>query len=43
MPSSSLTVKVQALQADGLDVTDFALDTDREKLTGVGVANVTVN
>jgi hypothetical protein len=43
MPTSSLTVKVQALQADGLDVNDFALDSDREKLTGVGVANVTVN
>lgn len=43
MPTSSLTVKVQALQADGLDVNNFALDTDREKVTAVGAANVTVN
>lgn len=43
MPTSSLTVKVQALQADGLDVTDFAIDRDREKITAVGVANLAVN
>jgi hypothetical protein len=43
MPTSSLTVKVQALQADGLDVNDFAIDRDREKVTAVGVANLAVN
>ncbi len=43
MPTSSLTVKVQALQADGLDLNDFGIDADREKITAIGVANVTVN
>jgi hypothetical protein len=43
LPTGSLTVKVQALQADGLDVTDFGIDKDREKVTAIGVANVAVN
>ena len=43
MPTSSLTVKVQALQADGLDVNDFGIDADREKVTAIGVANLAVN
>ena len=34
LPSGTLTATVQALSAPGLDLTSFALDTDREKLTG---------
>jgi len=34
LPSGTLTATVQAITAPGLDLTTFALDADREKLTG---------
>ena len=39
LPSGSLSAKVQALVGD-LDLSDLAIDRDREKLTAVGAANV---
>lgn len=35
LPSGELEVALQAIGADGLDVNDFALDTDRDKLNRV--------
>ncbi|MBV8757320.1 MAG: hypothetical protein JO257_08605 [Deltaproteobacteria bacterium] len=43
LPSSgALTVKVNGIAAD-FDVTDFSLDTDRDKLTAIAAQPVTVN
>ena len=41
LPSGSLSAKVQGLVGD-LDLSDLAIDRDREKLTAVGAANVMV-
>lgn len=41
LPSGSLTAKVQGLVGD-LDVSDLAIDRDREKITAAGVANLTL-
>jgi hypothetical protein len=40
--SGALTVKVNGIAAD-FDVTDFSLDTDKDKLTGISAQPVTVN
>ncbi len=37
LPSGTLTAKVSAIGAPGLDVTSFELDTDKDKLSEVGV------
>jgi hypothetical protein len=41
LPSGSLTAKVQGL-VGALDVSDLAIDRDREKITAAGVANLTL-
>lgn len=41
LPSGSLTAKVQGLVGN-LDLSDLAIDRDREKLTAVGAANLMV-
>ncbi len=43
LPSGTLDAHVSVIGADGLDVTNFALDTDRSKLDRVGMQPVTVN
>ena len=40
--SGTLTAKVNGIAAD-FDVTDFSLDTDRDKLTGISAQPVTIN
>jgi len=43
LPSSgTLTAKVNGIAAD-FDVTDFSLDTDRDKLTGISAQPATIN
>lgn len=43
LPSGSLTVDVSAIGAPGLDITNFALDTDRDKLAQAASSTVTLN
>jgi hypothetical protein len=43
LPSGSLAAAVNAIGADGLDVTNFSLDADRDKLTRVGGQATTIN
>lgn len=43
LPTGTLTATVQGIGADGLDVTDFALDVDEDKLDAVAAQTVTIN
>jgi hypothetical protein len=43
LPSGAITAKVQAIGADGLDVTNFSLDADRDKLVRVSSQDATIN
>jgi hypothetical protein len=43
LPSGDLTAKVTALTGDGLDLMDFALDRDRDKIVAAGVTPAQVN
>lgn len=43
LPSGTLTATVQGIGADGLDVTDFALDVDQDKLDAVAGQTITLN
>ncbi|MBA3460194.1 MAG: hypothetical protein H0T46_09565 [Deltaproteobacteria bacterium] len=43
LPSGAITAKVNAIGADGLDVTNFSLDADRDKLDRVAAQTVTIN
>ena len=43
LPSGPLTVKVNAIGAEGLDVMDFSLDADRDKLDKVAAQTITIN
>ena len=43
LPSGSLTAKVQAIGAPDLDVTNFSLDGDKNKLVMVGAQDTTIN
>jgi hypothetical protein len=43
LPAGAITAKVNAIGAEGLDVTDFSLDADRDKLDKVAAQTVTIN
>ncbi len=43
LPAGTITGTLNGIAADGLDVTEFALDADRDKLTAVSGQTVTIN
>ena len=43
LPSGTLTVDIGAIGAPGLDITNFELDTDRDKLAEAASSTVTLN
>lgn len=43
LPAGALTATVQGIGAEGLDVTDFALDADADKLSAVAAQTITIN
>ena len=43
LPAGTLTGTVSGIGAEGLDVMDFALDEDEDKLNSVAAQTVTIN
>ncbi len=43
LPAGTITGTVSGIGADGLDVTDFALDEDKDKLVAVSAQTATIN
>jgi hypothetical protein len=43
LPAGAIKAKINAIGAEGLDVTNFSLDADRDKLNKVAAQTVTIN
>lgn len=43
LPAGAITATINAIGAEGLDVTDFSLDADKDKLSQVSAQTITIN